>query len=330
MKCRTLTAEALILSAAFGLAACFITACTSGDGRPTPSASDSSPRLTPPTRAEAVPRDYPGLHNVVAFHEGFYSGGVPEGDAAFDSLAALGVKTIISVDGAETDVDRATSRGMTYIHLPIGYHGFEEARKLQLVRATRDAMDSGSVYIHCHHGKHRSAGAAAAVAVSLGWMTNQQAYARMKVSGTADSYPGLYACAASAGMLSAAVIDAVPADFPSRDLPKGMVRGMIDIDTAMDHLKAIERARWQAPEDHPDLAPASEAGKLADLLRYLETDRVTRSKPAGFVALLRESSGRAATLETMLVEGKSDPLVLSSQFKLVADSCKDCHARYRD
>ena len=122
-----------------------------------------------PTVDDDKPRDLTGLHNVVAYHDGFYSGGVPESNAGFDTLSAMGVRTIISVDGAVPDVDAAKARGIRYIHLPIGYNGFDESRKKELVRATRDAMYVGPVYMHCHHGKHRSAGAAGTVAASLGW-----------------------------------------------------------------------------------------------------------------------------------------------------------------
>ena len=60
--------------------------------------------VAPPTMADQKPRDYPGLHNVVAYHDGYYSGSVPEGAEGFDALAGMGIKTIISVDGAEPDV----------------------------------------------------------------------------------------------------------------------------------------------------------------------------------------------------------------------------------
>lgn len=320
MTTRTLAAAvALALAAGTMLAAC-------SSRPPAPPVA----RVEPPALTDDKPRDYPGLHNVVAYHPGFISGGAPEGAAAFDTLAAMGIKTIISVDGAETEVDKARARGMRYIHLPIGYNGFDEPRRLELARAVRDAIKDGPVYIHCHHGKHRSAGAAGSIAVSLGWMTGEQAVARMKVSGTAPNYTGLYACTASAGMISDAALDAVKADFPELARPQGLVKGMLDIDAALDNLKAIEKAGWTAPADHPDLVPASEAGKLMDLLRYLESDEHVKAKPEGFQALLRENTERAGALEEMLASGKPDPARLSAQFKLVAASCKDCHAKHRD
>jgi hypothetical protein len=280
--------------------------------------------------ADTKPRDYPGAHNVVAYYDGYYSGSAPEGNAGFDTLQGMGIKTIISVDGAVPEVAYAQERGIRYIHLPIGYNGFAEERKLQLVRATRDAMKEGPVYIHCHHGKHRSAGAAAAVVASLGWGTPEEGVARMKVSGTAANYKGLYACASAATVISVATIDSVPASFPSTWQPSGYVQGMIEIDEVFEHLKEIEKAGWASPPHHPDLVPVAEAGRLADLYRVLNDTNYVKSKPSELATLMRESNSTAQTLEDMLAAGDKDVAVLSAQFKLVGASCKDCHAKHRD
>jgi hypothetical protein len=286
-----------------------------------------------PPLSHVKPIDYHGLHNIVAFYHNFWSGGVPEGEAGFDALAAMGVKTIISVDGAEPDVDMARARGMRYIHLPIGYNGFDEKRRLELVRASRDAMLQGPVYLHCHHGKHRSAGAAGAVVASLGWLTPDEAVERMKVSGTAPDYKGLYACTANSAVIDARVIDAVPADFPEVSKPATFVKSMVEIDVINDRLKLIEKAGWTVPADHPDLVPAAEAGRMADLFRLaLESDKA-RGNPEDFAAALKDDAARITALEDMLVTGGAggkDTKKLSDVFKMVQTSCKDCHVKYRD
>src|SRR5262245_27751574 len=170
----------ILLAIALAAAAGTIGSCKSPEN-PAPSASvQAQPSIALPSVTEDQPREYPGIHNAVAFHPGFVSGSAPDGDAGFDTLRAMGVKTIISVDGAQPEVAQAQARGIRYIHLPIGYNGFDEQRRLQLVRATRDAMKDGPVYIHCHHGKHRSAGAAATIAASLGWESPEQGVDRMK------------------------------------------------------------------------------------------------------------------------------------------------------
>lgn len=281
-----------------------------------------------PGMSEQKPKDYPGIHNAVAYHEGFVSGSVPEGDEGFDTLAGMGVKTIISVDGAIPNVDKATQRGMRYIHLPIGYNGFDEKRKMQLVRATRDAMKDGPVYIHCHHGKHRSAGAAATVAASLGWDTPEEGVARMKVSGTAPNYKGLYACATNSTVVAMDLIDDVPANFPEVWKPSDYVGAMVEIDEALDHLKLIEKAGWKVPENHPDLVPAAEAGRMADLYRLAEADEYTKRKSPEFQAMMRDSHQAAQGLEDAIVAG--DSAAITAKFKLVSESCKACHVKFRD
>src|SRR5215510_11511668 len=78
--------------------------------------ADSDPLLPQPG---GKPVDMPGLHNVIHVADRLFSGGAPEGDAGFDSLKKLGIKTILSVDGARPEVARAKQHGMRYVHLPI-------------------------------------------------------------------------------------------------------------------------------------------------------------------------------------------------------------------
>jgi hypothetical protein len=272
---------------------------------------------------------------VVAFAPDVLSGSVPEGDAGFDSLKSWGVLTVISVDGAVPDLDRAKSRGIRYVHLPIGYHGFDEARKLELARALRDLPRP--VYIHCHHGKHRSAGAAGAAAVTLGWLAPEQAVARMKVAGTAPSYSGLYRCTAEAVKVADAAISTARADFPEVSRPAGLVKGMVDIDLTWDNLKAVQKAGWTVPADHPDLVPAAEAGRLADTLRLLRDDATVKAKPAEFQALMARNAEQAQSLEDLLAKfaagtrpSPEDAERLNAISSQVAATCKACHAAYRD
>ncbi len=290
----------------------------------------TQPKVHGPTMADTKPADLPGLHNIVAYHDNYWSGSVPEGEAGFDTLAGMGVKTIISVDGAAPDVTSAKERGIRYIHLPIGYNGFDESRKLELARATRDAMNDGPVYIHCHHGKHRSAGAAGTVVASLGWATNEEMIGRMKVSGTAAGYKGLYAATASACVLSPEIINSVDPEFPEVSGPVGFVKSMVEMDEAIEQLKAIEKAGWTVPNDHPDLVPPAIAGHLTDLLRVCAEGDRARSKPSGFADLLHKNSAEAQMLEDMIAAGEKDTKRLSDQFKLIAATCKDCHVKYRD
>lgn len=283
--------------------------------------------IDPPALEAEQPANLPGIHNMVAYAPGLYSGSVPEGDEGFATLEGLGIRTIISVDGALPEVEVARAHGLRYVHLPIGYNGMDESRTLEIAKAI-DTLP-GPVYVHCHHGKHRSAGAAAAAAVTLGKLTNEQALQRMKVSGTAPNYTGLYKCAADARPASASTLAALPARFPEQAAQPSLVKAMVAIDERFDELKLVEKAGWKAPADHPDLAPASVAGQLADLLRSAADQPAVASKPAEFREALRSGSKQLEALEEGIRSGASAE-VMGKRWKAAQQSCKDCHAKFRD
>ncbi|HEX5269836.1 MAG TPA: hypothetical protein VFW33_05080, partial [Gemmataceae bacterium] len=150
-------------------------------------AGDTRAAAPEPVRVEAK-----GLLNVVRLNERLYSGSSPEGDEGFESLRALGIKTIITVDGARPDVDRAHKFGMRYVHIPIGYDGVPEEQGLRIVKAVRDLP--GPVYVHCHHGKHRGAAAAAVARLCTDDRCGVEAALEgMRLAGTDPHYTGLYA-----------------------------------------------------------------------------------------------------------------------------------------
>lgn len=288
---------------------------------PAPKAVDA------PSPAADTPLDLPGIHNLVAFAEGVYSGAVPEGDEGFESLAALGVRTVISVDGAQPDVEAARKHGLRYVHLPIGYDGVSQTRTLELARALRDLP--GPHYIHCHHGKHRSAAAAGAAVVTLGKTDARTATERMKISGTSPHYDGLYACVADATPVAPSIIDSASHEFPERAATPGIVQAMVEIDEITEHLKATEKAGWQPPADHPDLVPLKEAARLVDLFRHSAGDPTLEAETQE----LRDWLARAAEEAKSLEDGLEAPIAasdLSARFKIILSTCKSCHADYRD
>lgn len=298
-----------------------------------PAAAPAEPTIAIPPLDATQPASYPGLHNVVTYAPGLFEGSVPEGESGFATLQAMGVATIISVDGAAPDVEAAKAHGLRYIHLPIGYNGMDERRTLEIARAIQVSQEKNPdapVYVHCHHGKHRSAGALAAAAVTLGYMTPEQGVAKMKVSGTAPNYAGLYRCVEVAEPAAAQTLKDVPAKFPEVWRSSGLVQTMVEIDEVFDHLKAIQGADWKAPADHPDLVPVAEAGRLADLFRNLRDDEHVKSRPAEFSARLMKDSEAAQAIEEQLAGPSPSTEQLGRQFKLIAASCKECHARFRD
>lgn len=284
--------------------------------------------ITAPSVQADKPVDLPGVHNVVAYTETLLSGGWPESSQGLKTLKAMGIKTIIDVDGAKPDVERARELGMRYVHLPFGYDGVPRERQLEIARAVRDLEKP--IYLHCHHGKHRSAAGLASVCVTLGLLTQEQALAKMHVSGTAPNYKGLFASVAQATFADKAQLDQMPDTFPSTWQTENIVDAMVAIDAAADHLKSIQKAGWKVPASHPDLVPAAEAGQLADLLRNLKDDPSVIKQPKELTRWLLDASTLATDLETQLTTDSTNVQKLDGQFKFIMQSCKHCHSQYRD
>ncbi|MFG0285774.1 MAG: cytochrome c [Phycisphaerales bacterium JB039] len=300
----------------------FLLGCA-GDGAPPPTAPE--PEAAAPG-AWSNPQEAPGLHNLIEVAPGVWSGSQPEGPEAFDELARLGVRTILSVDGATPDVELAGARGMRYAHVPVRYSEITLEQRLAIARAMRDL--EGPIYIHCHHGLHRGPAAAALGLVSLGQLTPDQGVTFMKLAGTASSYPGLYACVAGAGELTPEQIEV--ADIPPETAPvPAFAAAMAHVSRIDEHLDLVEAAGWQTPAEHPDLVPASEAGQLADILRVLSQRREPADQPEDFYTKLAASAAAAQALEDAIVAG-AGAADLRARMGDLRTSCRDCHRVYRN
>src|SRR2546422_4056322 len=140
-------------------------------------------RVTDRPSFPAVPGE--GLHNAHRVTDKVLAGAAPEGDAAFEKLKQLGVKTIISVDGAKPDVETARRHGLRYVHLPIGYDNVAPQQGLAIAKAIDDLP--GPIYVHCHHGRHRSAAAVAVACVMNGSLRPEQAESVLRTFGTGEN-----------------------------------------------------------------------------------------------------------------------------------------------
>jgi hypothetical protein len=283
-------------------------------------------RSAPAPVAEAF--DAPGLHNVLRVTPALYSGSSPEGDAGFQSLRDLSVKTVLSVDGARPDVARARRFGLRYVHLPIGYDGVPEAQGRRLARAVRDLP--GPVYLHCHHGRHRGPAAAAVIHRCLdATCTVHAAVEFLRRAGTDPRYLGLYAAPQRFQPLSAAELNAVPADFPEVSPVAALAQLMVTLDEHWEHLKRVRTAGWMVPKEHPDLDPAHEALQLRE--GYREAGRLPEvgGRPEELRRWMGEAEGAAGDLEQALRQGP-DATAAEAAYQRSAAACGRCHGRYRD
>jgi protein tyrosine phosphatase (PTP) superfamily phosphohydrolase (DUF442 family) len=281
-----------------------------------------------PEKVEAA-----GLHNVYRITARLYSGSSPEGDAGFTSLVKLGIKTILSVDGARPDVERAKKYGLRYVHLPIGYDSVSQSQALKIARAVRDLR--GPVYLHCHHGKHRGPAAAAAAVLCLdGNCSVEAAVAIMKTAGTDAHYAGLYASPGKLRRPTKEELDRVAGDFPEVARVAALATIMVAIDESWEHLKTLKKAGWKIPKDAPDLDPPHEALQLRE--HYREAARLTdlgKKYPDELRRWLADAEAAAMELEQVLRLGKKGGVASAAadkHFQRLSASCAACHAKYRD
>lgn len=279
------------------------------------------------------PIDLSGLHNVIHVSDRLISGGSPEGDAGFESLKQLGIKSILSVDGARPDLMRAKKFNMRYVHLPIGYDGVSQEQATKLAKAVRDLP--APIYIHCHHGKHRSPGAAAAVQICLDdKCTVANAVEIMKRAGTDPRYAGLFAAPKELKRPTMEELDRFKVEFPETAEIPALAMAMVRIDERWEHLTLIKKAGWKAPKEHPDLDPQHEALQLMEHYREMARTPVVLKRPADFKAWLKDGEDAAKDLEAAFRRaarektGSSD--AIAKAYERSRNACANCHAKYRD
>jgi hypothetical protein len=223
------------------------------------------------------------------------------------------------------------------VHLPHSYDGVPENRARELAKAVRDL--EGPVYIHCHHGRHRSPAAAAVACVGAGLIGAGDALAILTTAGTSANYRGLYRSAEQARRLDDALLDALEVEFRERvDVPP-LADAMVALERTHDHVKQIAAAGWRPLPSHPDLDPVHEALLLREhYTELLRTDDLNRRDPE-FQRFMREGEEAAIALEAALAKinerrhpaGKLDVhRPADAALAAINKNCAVCHAKFRD
>lgn len=265
------------------------------------------------------------LPNVHRLNERLISGGSPEGDEGFAELGRLGVRTVISVDGARPDVERARAHGLRYVHVPVGYDGIPRDRAWRIARAVRDLP--GPIYVHCHHGKHRGPAAAATALRCLdASFTGERAAAFLVRAGTDPQYRGLHEAPGAVRRPTKDELDRVSGEFQEVAPVGKLTRAMADLDERLERLGLARGAGWRPPAKHPDIDPPHEALQLAEHFR-----EAARLPDAVKIAdKLIESAALAGSLEKALRRVPGDAAQRDELFRRVERSCRACHALYRN
>jgi len=268
----------------------------------------------------------PGIENFFAVTDSIYSGSGPETDEAFKALAKLGVKTIITVDGAKPNVELAHRYGLRYIHLPHGYDGIPKEVGIKLVKAAKTA--EGPIYVHCHHGKHRGPAAVGVICEGVAGWSAQTAESWLRTAGTATDYDGLYRSVREFRLPSPEELAKAPSEFPETAEVSAMVDTMVEIEGRWDRLKSLSTKL----DDRSKCASEAvllweqfrEAQRLPDSTRRGDVFRADLAKSEKAALHLREilATPTDASVET--------PPNLRDALDEVAQSCKRCHEAHRD
>jgi protein tyrosine phosphatase (PTP) superfamily phosphohydrolase (DUF442 family) len=269
-----------------------------------------------------------GIENFYQLSERIYSGSAPEGEPGFAELQKIGIKTIITVDGAKPDVETARRHGMRYVHLPFGYDGVPTNQAVRLVKAAETLP--GPIYVHCHHGLHRGPAGVAVICMSTEGWSAQQAEAWMKLAGTATNYAGLYKSIERFQVPSAQALKSVSNDFPEQSEVSPLAEVMIQIDERFDHLKLIKKAGYKKPESHPDLDPAHEALLLNELFKELQRSPETSRHAQDFQAKLKEAEAASGAFHLSLGVPAAAQDKVDAAFQRLGNTCAACHKTQRN
>jgi hypothetical protein len=284
------------------------------------------------TRTEAAPPAVSGMRalenawlpHLIQASPRVFSGAAPAGPDAFAELARLGVRTVVSVDGAAPDVEEARRHGLRTVHVPFGYDGVPADAALQIARVMEET--EGAVYFHCHHGQHRGP-AAAAIGLRLDLRcSGPEAVELMRLAETDPKYAGLWRdVAAFEPPPPGAALPELHAIAPVGDFTAGMAR----LDRDWDRVRAVRAASWSVPPAHPDLVPAREARILSETLAALGA-RLAPEHAADevFLRQLRTAQQGARDLRAALEAG--DPEAAEQRFAALKRGCTACHDDYRN
>ena len=277
----------------------------------------ASDRLATSPSQTSVRQD-PGIERIMAFDDSIWCGAAPTSEG-LEHLRSMGVKTVISVDGAVPDHEQAAALGIRYIHLPLSYGRIPEEMVRSLAAAVHD-LKREPVYLHCHHGRHRCAAAAAVACVALNRLTPEEARDRMKICGTSSGYDGLWSSVSSTKVIERDELEAIDLNFPRAVEPQGMIALMVDAQDAMDRLKA----------DLVSDTAASDAAVIAEAMRAMQRNAAVEQYGVDFARQLDTTWQLANALERALATPGSDQSNgHQTLLGRLLTSCTACHRAHR-
>jgi tyrosine-protein phosphatase SIW14 len=115
--------------------------------------------ISTPAQTAPTPEKFPGIKikNFGQMDTNYYRGGQPKKDD-YQSLAAIGVKTVVDLRNDPTSYEKAAveALGMKYINIPMDDAEYPKEEHIDAFLAIVNDPANGAVFVHCKGGKHRA------------------------------------------------------------------------------------------------------------------------------------------------------------------------------
>lgn len=297
------------------------------------------------------------IANLRQLADTLYTSGEPKSEDDFRELQKLGIRTIVSVDGARPQVELAKRYGMRSVHVPLRYDGITREQVLSLVRALQEC--ESPMLIHCHHGKHRGPAAAVVACVVTGRMTRVEATTFLEKAGTGREYAGLWQAVKTSAPVSAdeklpklvavAEVEALPETMARIDRLVDRVidcaDNLADPRVRQDGVEAAVLLREEFFELGRNTEGSSMKGarawygeteKTAEALTRILRGQFAESEAAGASDSGADSGSQdsdTTPAEKPVTDAKASAKMraaLLSQLSSLKSVCVQCHAAHRD
>jgi protein tyrosine phosphatase (PTP) superfamily phosphohydrolase (DUF442 family) len=122
--------------------------------------------------------DLPGLSNFAQVSDVLYRGAQPDAQG-FQTLASIGIKTVVNFRQLHTDKDMISGTGLQYVEIPWNALHPETEDMLAFLKVVEDPANQ-PVFVHCQHGADRTGTAVATYRIVEEGASVDDAYAEMK------------------------------------------------------------------------------------------------------------------------------------------------------
>ena len=243
------------------------------------------------------------LHNLFQIGTALYSGSRPEIAQDYEELRRLGIRTIVSVDGAVPQVEMARESGIRTVHLPLGYDGVSHQAQAALAQVIKTC--ESPIYIHCHHGKHRGPAAAAICGILTEAINRTESLQFLSAAGTSQDYAGLWQSVKDFNPQQ----KWEPVELKESIPPVGLNARMVTLEK-----------RYQRLKQESNSLKSSERDRLVSLLQqdFKEAARLELADQE-LSRQLEETSNLIQILKTNA----------ANRFEVVEKNCQACHAEKR-